>query len=390
MGRSIRYSHKSRRMFLALLPFAFVASVNAHGGMMWPPTWQDGVGRPIEALTNDSVFSVPIVKDPNSGRSVVNIKTWLTDQAYTGGVGDEFKGIGPVTNDNNKNLPRGDRCRGNCVKYRNPWAAPGQAPSLGGGCGIFGGNPWGYPAGKDTRPPGSVCGQEKPIGRGGRGTSSFGTDARLFDFPQMITTEWEVGSIQDVVWTSSGAHRGGYTYRLCKMPSGGRTEITEECFTKNVLEFATNFTMIKPMNQNGKGEWAKFEQIDLSEGTYPEGSIWRPVGKYLKSPLTLRKDSVVVPSTLAPGDYVLGWRWDGSGGNQVWVSCASMRLVAAPSVRAMTGGGYRAAMTGLGQAMSGYGVRAMAAYGPRDNQDEEEDTPLYTDEEYDELEGAFE
>jgi len=216
------------------------------------------------------------------------------------------------------------------VKYRNPWAAPGQAPSLGGGCGIFGGNPWGCPAGKDTRPPGSQCGQDKPIGRGKRGTSSFGTDARLFDFPQMITTEWEVGSIQDVVWTSSGAHRGGYTYRLCKMPSGGRTEITEECFTKNVLEFATNFTMIKPMNKNGKGEWEKFEQIDLSEGTYPEGSVWRPVGKYLKSATTLRKDSVVVPSTLAPGDYVLGWRWDGSGGNQVWVSCASMRLVAAP------------------------------------------------------------
>merc|ERR1711963_1130701 len=128
MGRSVRESDKSRRMFLAVLPFAFLASVNAHGGMTWPPTWQDGVGRPIEALTNDSVFSVPIVKDPNSGRSVVNIKSWLTDQAYTGGVGDEFKGIGPVTNDNNKKLPRGDRCRGNCVKYRNPWAAPGQAP----------------------------------------------------------------------------------------------------------------------------------------------------------------------------------------------------------------------------------------------------------------------
>jgi len=348
-------------MVLALLPFAFLASVSAHGGMMWPPTWQDGVGRPIEALTNDSVFSQPIVRDPNSGRKVINIKSWLTDQAYTGGVGDEFKGIGPVTNDNNKKLPKSDRCRGNCVKYRNPWAAPGQAPSLGGGCGVFGGNPWGCPAGKDNRPPGSQCGQDKPIGRGKRGTSSFGTDARLFDFPQMITTEWQVGSIQDVVWTSSGAHRGGYTYRLCKMPEGGRTAITEECFTKNVLEFATSFTMIKAMNKNGKGEWEKFEQTDLSEGTYPEGSVWRPVGKYLKSPTTLRKDSVVVPSTLAPGDYVLGWRWDGSGGNQVWVSCASMRLVDGPSGRASEDQDY-----------------------------DDEDTPLYTDEEYAELEGAFE
>ena len=43
-----------------------------------------------------------------------------------------------------------------------------------------------------------------------------------------------------------------------------------------------------------------------------------------------------------------------------------MRLVAAPSVRAMTG------------------------YEKRDYHNVEEDTPLYTDEEYDELEGAFE
>ena len=37
--------------------------------------------------------------------------------------------------------------------------------------------------------------------------------ARLFDFPQMITTEWEIGSEQEVVWTTRGSHKGGYTYR---------------------------------------------------------------------------------------------------------------------------------------------------------------------------------
>merc|ERR1712241_1005713 len=345
-------------MSFPLLPLAFLGSVSAHGGVLWPPIWQAGVATPIEELTTDEAFSDPVVRDPNSGRVVKNVKSWLTDQAYTGGVGDEFKGIGPVTNDNNKNLERFDRCGKNCVKYRNPWAAPGQAPSLGGGCGVFGGNPWGCPAGKDDRPAGSKCGQDKPIGRGKRGTSTWGTDARLFDFPQMITTEWQIGSIQDVVWASSGAHGGGYTYRLCKMPSEGRTAITEECFAKNVLEFATSFTMIKAMKggKNSKGKWEKFEQTDLNEGPYPEGSVWRPVGLKLKS--ALRKDSVVVPSTLAPGDYVLGWRWDGALGNQVWVSCASMRLVDAPAGRAAD--------------------------------DDEDDSPLYTEEEYAELEGAFE
>merc|ERR1712212_767891 len=354
-------------MSIALLPFAFLGSVSAHGGVLWPPTWQAGVATPIEALTSVEAFTEPKVRDPNSGVVVKSARSWLTDQAYTGGVGDEFKGIGPVTNDwskdKNQETRSFDRCWNNCVKERNPWAAPGQAPSLGGGCGVFGGNPLGCPAGKDTRPPGSQCGQDEPIGRGKRGTSSFGTDARLFDFQQMITTKWQVGSTQDVVWASSGGHRGGYTYRLCKMHKGGRTAITEECFTKNVLEFATNFTMIKALNNAGEGTWEKFEQTDLREGTCPEGSAWRPVGKYPKSKLTMRKDSVVVPSTLAPGDYVMGWRWDGSGGNQVWVSCASMRLVGAPSVRAT-----------------------------EDDEDEEDEEypSLYTDEEYAELEQAFE
>merc|ERR1712088_58486 len=357
---SLRGGRSNIMMSFSLLPLAFLGSVSAHGGVLWPPIWQAGVATPIEELTTDEAFSDPVVRDPNSGRVVKNVKSWLTDQAYTGGVGDEFKGIGPVTNDNNKNLERFDRCGKNCVKYRNPWAAPGQAPSLGGGCGVFGGNPWGCPANEDTRPPGSVCGQDKPIGRGMRGTSSFGTDARLFDFPQMITTEWQVGSTQDVVWTTTGSHRGGYTYRLCKMPNGGRTAITEECSTKNVLEFATNFTMIKAI-KNGKSEkgWERFDQVDLREGTYPEGSIWRPVGRYAY-PLALRMDSVVVPANLKRGEYVLGFRWYGSGGNHVWVSCASIKLVKSAAGRS------------------------------DDNEDDDDDYSLYTADDYEELEQAFE
>ena len=31
-----------------------------------------------------------------------------------------------------------------------------------------------------------------------------------------------------------------------------------------------------------------------------------------------RKDEVIVPSHLPEGDYVLSFRWDSMGGNQVW------------------------------------------------------------------------
>ena len=99
------------------------------------------------------------------------------------------------------------------------------------------------------------------------------------------------------------------------MPEGGRTDITEECFTKNVLEFARNFTVMK---EDGKtwAEGMKFEQTDVKNGTYPEGSVWRPVGFATKQP-QLRRDKVIIPSNLTPGDYVLGWRWDVATGNQV-------------------------------------------------------------------------
>ena len=29
-------------------------------------------------------------------------------------------------------------------------------------------------------------------------------------------------------------------------------------------------------------EWEMFEQNDLREGTFPEGSVWRPVGKVVE------------------------------------------------------------------------------------------------------------
>merc|ERR1712203_1355936 len=104
MGDQSQLSRIRIRMFLLLLPLAFLSSsVSGHGGVLWPPIWQDGVGRPIEELTSVAVFSDPKVRDPNNGRKVWSAKSWLTDQAYTGGVGDEFKGLGPVTNLKNKN-----------------------------------------------------------------------------------------------------------------------------------------------------------------------------------------------------------------------------------------------------------------------------------------------
>merc|ERR1711899_619104 len=155
---------RSRIMFkLPILFLAFLSPVSAHGGVLWPPIWQAGVATPIEELTTYAAFSDPKVHDPKSGRAVTSVKSWLTDQAYTGGVGDEFKGIGPVANNQTKLLKPSDRCGPMCVVNTNPWAAPGRAPSLGGGCGVFGGNPRGCPKDKDTRPPAQLVGNQNQL-----------------------------------------------------------------------------------------------------------------------------------------------------------------------------------------------------------------------------------
>jgi len=226
-----------------------------------------------------------------------------------------------------------------CEKQKTPWAAPGQAPNLGGGCGIQGGNPYGCPAGDDTRDPNRYqpCGQPGSANPAFLGTTAFGTDARKIPAPDAITTNWKLGSKQTVAWTAGGGHWGGYTYRLCKLPAEGRTGITEECFAKNILKFADSKTRWRLVESPDDGwstlDRAGTEDDDITEGTNPPGSAWRPVGKKTVgggsgrwTRGTIRKDKVMVPTDLPTGDYVLSFRWD-TEVPQVWVSCANVKLV---------------------------------------------------------------
>merc|ERR1712121_454391 len=135
-------------MFLGLL-LATVSSVHGHGGMVWPPIWQDGVGLDIEEVFSLEIKSDPVVVDPKTGIRIDNVKSWGTDQTYTGGHGNDnytygapHHGEGPHTDfvDCNEEM---DGDSWTCAKWKHPWAAPGRAPLYGGGCGIHGLNPFG-------------------------------------------------------------------------------------------------------------------------------------------------------------------------------------------------------------------------------------------------------
>ena len=161
---------------------------------------------------------------------------------------------------------------------RNPWMAPGSAPVFS-PCGVAGdiedtstivskrssgGNPKGCPEGA---PPGrgQDCG---PYGGG----FSYGPLAQNFDFKDMVTTEWRVGGTEVAGWSTVANHGGGYSYRLCRLGPGGRAELTEECFQRTPLKFASSSSWV----QYGEDENSKvfFQANRTTEGTLPEGSEW--------------------------------------------------------------------------------------------------------------------
>jgi len=247
------------------------------------------------------------------------------------------------------------------MKY-NPWRAPGYAPVMD-PCGVISGNqnhaPYYHPEIKD-----GTTGSELP---------ELGTPK-----PQ-----WPRGSAQDVGWNIIANHGGGYAYRLCPKSSN----LTEACFQRHHLEFASDTSWIQWGED--KGNRTSFPATRISKGTFPENAQWTknpiapcwgevggasaPFGfpgisscrktqfppilqdvvppRHPYFPLPglygygigtigqaidkeyfherfrfLIVDQVKIPSDLAPGDYVLSWRWDAEQTPQVWANCADVTI----------------------------------------------------------------
>ena len=66
-------------MLVLLTVVVVPAAVLGHGGMVWPPIWQNGRGVRPELLNNSNIGSEPPARDPVSGRDITQLKVWLTD-----------------------------------------------------------------------------------------------------------------------------------------------------------------------------------------------------------------------------------------------------------------------------------------------------------------------
>eukprot|EP00040_Diaphanoeca_grandis_P015562 m.79529 g.79529 ORF g.79529 m.79529 type:complete len:373 (-) comp25223_c0_seq1:151-1269(-) len=256
------------------------------------------------------------------------------------------------------------------IYKHNPWRAPGSAP-VGDACGLAGGTPW-------LPEVGEAGDYQKTIyaHHGMNGTT----------LPPMDTgVEWTIGLEAEVTWQVENNHGGGYSYRLCPADE----KLTEACFQSHQLDFVTDQQGIVFQN----GTVLPIEGTFISNGTYPEGSMWSMIpiptnalgprciagpndtattpngcqpwesklvgGPCIPCPQTAGsdcsrcdnnwngvnsftppcdgcsgsththaiRDVVKVPTDLAPGKYVLGWRYDCEATAQVWSNCADITLV---------------------------------------------------------------
>ena len=239
----------------------------------------------------------------------------------------------------------------------NPWRAPGKAPVFD-SCGMAGGNTF------------------EVFNAGAYRTTRFAKQGDLGSrvLPKRPTgTVWPRGERVKARWELTAAHGGGYSYRLCAL---GQT-LEEACFEKNPVPFATaedgsyNHTVIDNTDGpyrtiagtvvasgGGKG-WALFPQgygshapCDWNPGRDGLHCHWRcprcgapwwsadgacpdyncshhnlprlPTNYGDNFPGSVPKaktieDTLVVPP-VAPGEYVLQWRWDCEATSQIWTS----------------------------------------------------------------------
>ena len=85
-----------------------------------------------------------------------------------------------------------------------------------------------------------------------------------------------------------------------------------------------------PSSRFQEYDWIPMELKTTKTGTTPAGSEWAKV----TIPKALRtqdrwafKDVVEVPKNLAPGDYVLSFRWDCLESPQIWSACANIKII---------------------------------------------------------------
>eukprot|EP00038_Savillea_parva_P017602 m.21074 g.21074 ORF g.21074 m.21074 type:complete len:358 (+) comp3855_c0_seq1:52-1125(+) len=215
------------------------------------------------------------------------------------------------------------------IYQHNPWRAPGSAPVYD-ACGMAGGGPHWIPTQLSYRNTSNAV-------QGDLGSKV------LPHAPTGIV--WKRGDSVEATWSLRANHGGGYQYRLCPLESN----LTEACFQSTPIPFAGQTWLMW-----NDGSRLAINGTFLSQGTLPPNSTWamNPLpfsdahtAVQFQPPCNETVDrtqndtghcsgrfpydvSIVdllkVPEDIAPGPYVLGFRYDCEATAQVWSSCADI------------------------------------------------------------------
>merc|ERR1719512_5843 len=186
---------------------------------------------------------------------------------------------------------------------------------------------------EDSNPFGTCCGGTPTSCGGYTGGKSALEHYSDGLFGEPASTVWTRGKAEPVYWTTGAGHKGGYAYRLCKIPPGGVSQITEECFNQGHLDFAGDSTWIyskmKPYKVHDYTKWQEVPAVRTKVGTYPPGSEWaKIISPYVdKANGWGFKDFVQIPEDIEPGAYVMSFRWDSQKTPQIWSNCANIEVV---------------------------------------------------------------
>ena len=300
--------------FLGLIFFLQISTlVSGHGNMVLPLAWWDKeqvgwayntsnhgylthIGCNVLDLPRDTEFDA----QANDNQAADCLQYWFTNDVII--PGDATLSPEMLVPDNTCN---GNAGNNNQVKF--PWNAPGTAPVLS-PCGTMGGMPKGCNADGEGAY-GDCCAQQC-------GIFAFGNNTEDYPWPDMPITEWYAGFHHEVAWYVTANHGGGYSYRLCPMPEGGISELTEECFQQTPLDFVGESQWVNYEIDRETGHRTEVQALQTTEGTFPKGSMWRanpilPENEEAGSEGFGRGhivDLVDVPADLEPGEYVVSFR----------------------------------------------------------------------------------
>merc|ERR1719516_337860 len=302
--------------------------VQGHGNMVWPMPWWDvhQAGAYWDQAGHDTKVGCGVLDLPHtefedhSGRKTDCMNFWFNNDVLIPGHATI-----PGEIDQSEIVCQGQAGHHNHDKMKFPWHAPGTAPVFG-PCGTLGAIPDGcHGDGKGHF--GDCCTDHCD-------SFALGDNMEDYDWPDAPVTEWEAGSIQEVGWYVGANHAGGYSYRICRMPHGGISHLTEECFQEGQLDFVGHQQWVWYAKDKKSGHRTELRAQQTTEGTYPAGSMWRanPLIPWMEDDGDKDHghghiyDNIQVPD-LEPGEYAVSFRWDSKCSPQVWGSCATVRIV---------------------------------------------------------------